>query len=226
MADLVLRAQRRAVIGKKVRFLRRQGLLPASLYGPGVASLPLQLPAREADAVLRRATATTLLPLHVDDGPARRVLVREVQRHPVSEQALHVDLFAISMTETTRAEVPLHFVGEAPAVTQLDGTLVRSLESVEVEALPTDLPARLDIDLSTIVDLHTVVHASDLVLPPGVILLTPLDAALVTVVPPRVETEAALEAAAEAEPAAETPAATAEAEPATDESASEEGTPS
>jgi large subunit ribosomal protein L25 len=198
MADLELRAQRRAVVGKKVRFLRRQGLLPASLYGPGLPSVALQLPAREAEAVLRRATATTLLPLHVDTEPARRVLVRGVQRHPVSEQALHVDLFAISMTETTRAEVPIHFVGEAPAVTQFDGTLVRSLESVEVEALPTDLPARLDIDLSTLVDLHSVVHAGDLALPPGVTLLTSPDAVLVNVVPPRIETEAAVEAAAEA----------------------------
>src|SRR3712207_1447468 len=116
MAELELRALRRAVVGKRVRFLRREGLLPVRLYGPGMESTALQLTAREAETVLRRATATTLLPLYVDDDTPRRVLVRQIQRHPVSDQVLHVDLFALPMNETRRAQVPLHFVGDAPAV--------------------------------------------------------------------------------------------------------------
>ena len=196
MADLELRARRRAVLGKKVRFLRREGWLPASLYGPGIESTALQLPSREVEAVLRRATGTTLLPLYVDDDSPRRVLVRQVQRHPVSDQALHVDFFALPMNETTRAQVPLHFVGDAPAVTQYEGTLVRSLETVEVECLPPDLPARLDVDLSVMVDLSSMIHAGDLDLPSGVTLLTAPEATLISVVPPRVETEGAPEEAA------------------------------
>jgi len=210
MAELELRARRRAVVGKRVRFLRRQGLVPASLYGPGVESTALELPARETEAVLRRTTTTTLLPLYVDQDTLRRVLVRQVQRHPVSDEALHVDFYALPMNETTRAQVPIHFVGEAPAVTQFEGTLVRGTESVEVESLPMDLPARLEVDLSTMVDLNSVIHASDLELPSGVTLLTSPDATLVSVVPPRVETEAA--EAAEPTAAAEAPTATAEAE--------------
>ncbi len=208
MADLVLRAQRRAVLGKKVRGLRRAGLVPANLYGPGLAPAALQLPMREVDTVLRHLTRTTLVPLEVEGEPARRVLVREVQRHPVDDRTLHVDFFAVPMNETIRTEVPLHFVGEAPAVAELEGTLVRSLETVEVEALPTDLPGRVEVDLSPLREFHHALHAGDLVLPRGVTLLTPPEAAVATVVPSRVEPELA----AEAEEAAE--AAPAEAEPA------------
>ncbi len=210
MPDFALRAQRRAVLGKKVRFIRRQGLLPASLYGPGVPSVALQLTARDAEHVLRRATATTLLPLQVDGDPPRRVLVREVQRHPVSERALHVDLYAVPLDVTTRAEVPLHFVGDAPAITQLDGTLIRNLESVEVEALPDNLPARLEVDLTALVDLHAVIHVSDLTFPSGVTVHTSPDTLVASVVPPRLEAAPVTAP----EPSAEAPASPADQAPA------------
>jgi large subunit ribosomal protein L25 len=214
MATVELRAQRRAVLGKKVRFLRREGQIPASLYGPGVASLPLQLPARETELALRRISTSTLVPLHVDGEPVRRVLVREIQRHPTGEQVLHLDLFAVSMNEVMRASVPIHVVGEAPAVNLLDGTLIHSLEAVEVEALPTDLPARLDVDVSGLDTLHSMVHVSDLAAPPGVTILTPADSVIVSVSPPRLAAEELPEAAAEAAPAA----AAAEEAPAAEES--------
>ena len=221
MADVVLRAQRRAVLGKKVRHLRRQGLVPASLYGPGIAPAALQVPVRELDHALREMTAATLATLEVQGEPVRRVLVREVQRHPVNERTLHVDFFAMPMDVTIRADVPVQTVGEAPAVTVLGGTLVRSVETVQVEALPTDLPERFEVDLSGLTEFHHAIHAGDLELPRGVTLLTPLDTALITVLPARIEAELAAEAAeaaeaaAEAQPAAEAeeaPAATGEAE--------------
>src|SRR3954451_7786572 len=223
MADIVLRARRRAVVGKKVRFLRREGLVPASLYGPGVTPAALQVPGRELDHALRQMTATTLAALEVEGEPMRRVLVREVQRHPVSDQTLHVDFFAMPMDITIRADVPIQTVGEAPAVTVLGGTLVRSAETVQVEALPTHLPQRFQVDLSNLAEIHHSIHASDLELPHGVALLTPPDTALITVLPARVEAEGtaeapqAVEATAEAEPTAEAeepagPAAEADAE--------------
>lgn len=203
MADVVLRARRRAVLGKKVRFLRREGFVPASLYGPGVAPTALQLPVRDLDAALRQMTATTLAALEVEGEPMRRVLVREVQRHPVNERTLHVDFFAMPMDVAIRADVPVQTVGEAPAVTVLGGTLVRSVETVQVEALPTDLPERFEADLSGLSEFHHAIHASDLVLPEGVTLLTPPDTALVAVLPARIEAELAAEAAEAAEAAAE-----------------------
>jgi large subunit ribosomal protein L25 len=99
--------------------------------------------------------------------------------------------------------VPLHFVGEAPAVTQLNGTLMRNLEAVAVECLPADLPARIDVDVTSLHEFHHAIHVSDLALPRGVTLLTAPETSVATVVPSRVETELAAEAA---EAAAEAPA--------------------
>jgi len=210
MADVELRAERREVLGKKVRFLRRKGLVPANLYGPGLDSMALQLPAKATELALRRISSSTLVPLAVEGEPTRRVLVRDIQRHPTGEQVLHLDLFAVSMSETMRTAVSLHFLGEAPAVAQFDGTLLHNVDSVEVEALPSDLPPRIPVDLSALDTLQAVIHASDLTIPDKVTLLTPPETVIVSVAPPRLAaeetpTEAAAEAPAEA--AAATPAA-------------------
>lgn len=203
MATRELRAQRRTILGKHVARLRRAGLTPANLYGPGLASVPLQLPTRELDLALRHIGPTTFVQLVVDEDPPRRVLVREVQRHPVTDQTLHVDFFAASLSEPMRATVPLHFVGEAPALSTFDATLVHSLEAIEVECLPSELPTRLDVDLSGLTELHAVLHVRDVPVPPGVTVLSPPDAVVVSVVPSTVEAEAA--AAAEAAPPAAPP---------------------
>ncbi|MBX5490338.1 MAG: 50S ribosomal protein L25 [Chloroflexi bacterium] len=207
MATRELRAQRREILGKKVAALRRAGLTPANLYGPGVAPTPLQLPTRELDIVLRRVSPSTFVHLTVDGEPPRRVLVREVQRHPVTDQTLHVDFFAASLSEPMRATVPLHFVGEAPAVTTLEGTLVHSLDAIEVECLPDRLPPRLDVDLSNLTELHAVIHVRDLPVPPDVTVLSPPEAVVVTVVPPKVEAEEVAAAEEPGAPAAPQPAA-------------------
>src|SRR4051794_15076510 len=213
MANLELRAERRAVLGKKVRFLRRDGLVPASLYGPGLTSVALQLAARETEAAMRRISSSTLVPLVMDGEPTRRVLVREVQRHPTGEQVLHLDLFAVSMNETMRTPVSLAFLGEAPAVKQLEGTLIHNLDAVEVEALPDDLPGRLEVDLSGLESLHSTIHVSDLVAPERVTILTPPETVIVSVAAPRlVAAEEQPAEAAEATPAAEAAPATEESE--------------
>jgi len=224
MADVELRAARRTVAGKKVRFLRRQGLVPANMYGPGLSSTPLQLPAREVDTLLRRTTATMLVPLRVDDEAPRRVLVRGVQRHPVDDRALHIDFYALAMNETLRTAVGLHFVGDAPAVAQFNGTLMHNVDTVDVECLPADLPARFDVDLSGLAELHQAVHVRDLTVPAGVTILTPEDTAVVTVLPPRIEVEEVEEAAeAAAEAAPEAPAAEAAPEETAEEATTAEG---
>jgi large subunit ribosomal protein L25 len=196
MATVELQAARRTVQGKKVRFLRREGLIPANLYAPGETSVSLQFPAKETEAALRRISSTMLVPLNLPGQAARRVLVREVQRHPVSERVLHIDLFAVSMTETMRTAISLRFTGEASAIAQLDGTLIHNLDTVEVEALPADLPPNLEVDLSTLTTLDAVVRVGDLTLPPGVTLLTPPESVVVSIAPPRLAAEIEAEAAA------------------------------
>jgi large subunit ribosomal protein L25 len=205
--DTTLQAEPRTVIGKQVRQLRRQGVIPANLYGNGLESRALQLPERLVTHRLARASRSALFQLELDGGRPQTVLVKSMQRHPVSGRVLHVDFYAVRMTEKLKATVPLQFVGEAPAVKQFDGTLMTSFDTVEVESLPADLPAAIEVDVSGLATFDDAVHLRDLSIPQGVEILSPAaDEVIAKVLPPRVEVEEVAEAEEAAE-AAETAAA-------------------
>ena len=218
--DTTLQAEPRTVIGKQVRQLRRQGLVPANLYGNGLESRALQIAERTVTHRLLRASRSTLFQLALDGGRPQTVLVKELQRDPVSGHVLHVDFYAVRESEKLRTAVPLHFVGEARAVRAFAGTLVTNMASVDVESLPADLPQVIEVDLSGLATLEDAVHVSDLHVPAGVEVLTPADELVARVLPPRVEEEVVEEAAEEA--AAEQPAEGAAEEPAEGEAASSE----
>ena len=218
MDTIKLEAQPREILGKKVKNLRRQGLVPANVYGRHLESTPVQLSERAVALQLLRASASSLVSLEVDGSP-RTVLVKKLQRHPTSGRVLHVDFYQVAMTEKLRASVPLHFVGEAPAVKQSGGTLLHSVSSVEVESLPADLPAGIEVDVSKLETTADAITVGDLSLPEGVTILSDPAGVVATVVPPAVapvEVEAAEEAAAPAEAGAEAeqPAEAAAEEPA------------
>ena len=217
--DTTLQAEPRTVIGKQVRQLRRQGLVPANLYGNGLESRALQLAERTVTHRLMRASRSTLFQLALDGGRPQTVLVKELQRDPVSGHVLHVDFYAVRESEKLRTAVPLHFVGEARAVRAFAGTLVTNMASVDVESLPADLPQVIEVDLSSLATLEDAVHVSDLRVPAGVEVLTPAEELVARVLPPRVEEEVAEEAA---EAAAEQPAEAAAEESAEAEAASSE----
>ena len=202
-----LDAEPRKIVGKQVRQLRRQGLVPANIYGASQASTPVQLGEKLVFTRVSRASRSTLYSLALD-GSKQTVIVKEIQRHPTSGQVLHVDFQRVNMAEKLRVAVPLHFVGEPPAVKQLKGTLLNNLTAIEVEALPGDLPSGIEVDLSGLETFEDALHVSALVLPPNVEVITPPDELVSRVSPPAVETEveaAPAEEAAEgeAEPAAE-----------------------
>jgi large subunit ribosomal protein L25 len=213
---VTLQAQSREILGKNVKLLRRQGLVPANVYGHRLDSKAVQLPERAVAQQVLRASGSTLFTLEVD-GTAQTVLVKKIQRHPTTSRVLHVDFYAVAMTEKLRASVPLHFVGEAPAVRQVGGTLLHSLTTVEVESLPSDLPTGIEADLSGLETVTDTLNVSDLKAPAGVTILNDPDQIIATVVPPAVQVEeaaAAPEAPAAVSPveAAEAPAAEAEAD--------------
>jgi large subunit ribosomal protein L25 len=210
---VTLQAQPRQILGKKVKLLRRQGLVPANVYGHHLASTAVQISERAVAQQVLRASGSTLFSLEVDGTP-QTVLVKRIQRHPTTSRVLHVDFYAVAMTEKLRATVPLHFVGEPPAVRQVGGTLLHSLNTVEVESLPGDLPTAIEADLSSLESTTDTLNVRDLRPPPGVTILNDPDQIIATVVPPAVqaeEAEAAPAEAAEAEAAGEQ-AAEAEAE--------------
>jgi len=168
MARPVVEAQRREVLGKKVRFLRRAGLVPANLYGRGVASMALQVPAEAVRGVLAQAGVSTLVSLKVEGGKARPVFLRGVQRHPLSSRLLHVDFYQVRMDEPIRVEVSLVFVGDSPAAKSSGAMLLHSINAVEIEGLPGDLPHTIEVDLSGLEEADQAIHVRDLSVAQGI----------------------------------------------------------
>ncbi|HEU4785393.1 MAG TPA: 50S ribosomal protein L25 [Ktedonobacterales bacterium] len=206
--QVTLHVERRTVLGKQVRHLRHQGLLPANIYGRDQESIAVQMNAHEMDRALKTHGAATLYRLVIaPDGKEEVVMVRHITRQPATNVMQHVDFFHVQMTEVMRAKVPVRLAGEAPAVKLHDGVLIQSLDMVEVEALPAELPDALELDISDMDELNTSRQASALKLPRKVTLVTPEDEIVVSIQAPRVAaTEEAPAAAGEA-PAAATPAA-------------------
>jgi large subunit ribosomal protein L25 len=194
-----LAAAHREVTGKAVARLRRQGVLPAVLYGHGVDSVNVQLDAHDFDLLRRRTGPNTLVDLALDGKKANPVLVHGVQLHPVSRRPLHVDLFLVRMTEELTVDVPLVAVGSAPAVELHAGTLLHPTETVRVRALPDNLPQSIEYPVDSLVDFDASIHVRDLEIPAGATLLTDGDEVVAKVLPPRVEVEEAPAAEAEAE---------------------------
>ena len=216
-----LAATNRDVLGKRVAHLRRAGQLPAVVFGHGVPSQALSLDSHEFELLQRRIGQNVLVDLSVEGKKPTPVLVQSVQRDPVYRRMLHVDLFAVRMTEELTVDVPLAMVGESYAVDKLGGTLLHILESVKVKALPDRLPQSVEVPIEGLVDFEATVHVRDLTIPPDVTLLTDPDEIVARVQQPRIEEEpvvaAAEEEVAEGEAAegeaAEGEAPTGEAEP-------------
>jgi large subunit ribosomal protein L25 len=191
-----LAAASRSVTGKAVAHLRRQGQLPAVVYGHGTASEALTLDAHDFDQLRRHVGASTLVDLAVDGGKTRPVLVHGVQVHRLSRRPIHVDLFAVRMTEELTVEVPLVSTGYAPAVDN-GGTLVHPVSTVKVRALPGNLPESLSYDLGRLETYDATITVADLVAPEGVTIQADPADVIARVLPPRVEETALV---AEAEP--------------------------
>jgi len=205
-----LAATKRDILGKRVARLRRAGQLPAVVFGHGVPSQPLSIDGHEFEQLQRRIGQNALVNLTVEGTKPTPVLVQHIQRDPVHRRMLHVDLFAIRMTEELTVDVPLVTIGESHAVEKLGGTLLHILQSVKVRALPDHLPQSIDVPIDGLVDFEATVHVRDLTIPDDVTLLTDPDEIVARVQQPRVEeepvvvgAEEAAEAEAEAAEAAE-----------------------
>jgi len=164
VVDLRLKATQRDVLGKKSRFLRRQGITPTHLYGNNIKSLALQCDAAELQHLLALAGRTRLISLEVDGKQARSVFVREIQRDEVSRQLLHVDFYQVRKGEKITVDVPIVFVGEAPAMKEKGRMIAHGITSLSIECLPDSVPPQIEIDLSPLEDLEQAIHVKDIVL--------------------------------------------------------------
>jgi large subunit ribosomal protein L25 len=211
MSETALVVESRAATGKgAVRKLRAAGRIPAILYGQGKESLPLSIDPRALEKVLRAGGANALLDLSVEGRPelgSPVALVKELQRHPIRGTIMHADLYQVDLTRTVEVEVPVHLIGKAKGI-DFGGILEHSLREIALECLPRSIPASIEVDISNM-EIGDVIHVRDLVLPPGVSLMSDPDLGVVHVALPAAEEEAPVVAAAEA--AADAVAATGEA---------------
>lgn len=198
----------RDVTGKAVARLRRDGHLPAVVFGHGVPSANVTVDVHAFESLRRHSGANTLIDLSVDGRKPLPALVHGVQFHPVTRRPLHVDLFVVRMTEELTVDVPLVGVGVSPTVDLHGGTVVHGVEHIKARALPDHLPQAIEFDLSVLVDFDTIIHVRDLPIPPGVTLVSDPDDVVARALPPRVEIE---EAPPAPEVPGEAPAAPAEA---------------
>ncbi len=199
MEAINLTAQSRELTGKKVAQLRRQGQVPAILYGHKTQPLSLQIEARALQQVLREAGTNRLITLSVDGvSDPRMVLVRDLQRDTISHALQHVDLYEVIMTERITAEVPIELQGESSLVKRGEALLFQGLDTIEIECLPGDLPPQIDVDLSSLQQIDATILVKDLKaqLSDAVEILTDLDEIVVKLLLP--EEEEVEEAAAEA----------------------------
>lgn len=148
-----LNVQSRKVTGKKVKLLRQQGIAPLHLYGHGVESLALQANAGDFQKALGRVGTTRLLGILIDGATSpRNVVIREIQRDPMTGRLLHVDLYQVSMAEKIKMEVSIRLTGEAPALKSSDNQLVQELETLDIECLPAQIPAYIVLDMSSLTE--------------------------------------------------------------------------
>lgn len=193
MEKVVLSASLRTVTGKQVKSLRRQGQLPAVIYGHGVNPVAITLDAHSTSLILPTISSSHLIEIDVE-GQMHTVLVRERQRHPVRGELIHLDFHEVSMTETLRLMVGLSFVGEAPAVKTYNAVVVNNFEEIEIEALPGDLPENLHVDISGLKEIGDMIMVKDIQVPSGVTVLSDMDEIVVVVTPPVSDEEPAEEA--------------------------------
>jgi large subunit ribosomal protein L25 len=194
METIQLKTEARATQGRSAKAVTQAGLIPAELYGHNVQNVHLSVNQIEFEKVLRKAGESTIIELQLPDGASRNVLIQDVARHYLSSQPIHVDFYEVKMTEKLTATIPIEFVGEAPAVKVLGGTLVKVLNEVEVECLPGDLPHQFDIDISGLDDFSKQILVKDLTVSDKVEIKADPDEVVATVQPPRdVEAELAVE---------------------------------
>ena len=203
-----LKVTPREVLGKKVSRLRREGVIPANVYGHALDSVAIQVPKEDLVHVMRTAGRNEIVYLRLDGEEPRPTFLRQVQRNPVTDAILHADFYQISLKEKVRMEVAVSLVGTAPAEQTYGGTLLHSLDRISVEGLPTDIPSVIEVDVAGLEEIDAAIHVGELKVPEGITVLTDPERVVAKIAPPQVEkVEEEVEAVAAEGEAAEAEAA-------------------
>lgn len=196
-----LRAEKRKVTGRKVKKLRREGVLPANIYGKKIKSCAVQLDLEIFLPVYQAVGETGIVDLSLKgETKVRPVLIHNVQLDPITDQPLHADFYQVDLKQKVTADIPVEITGESPAVKEKGGILIQPLTEVEVEALPAELPDRLEVDITGLKEINDAMTVGDLKMPKGVKGLTAPKQILAKIEPPAKEEEEALPPKEEAPP--------------------------
>lgn len=212
MTNIKLSAAKRTVTGRKVKKLREAGLIPANIYGKDVKSISIEVKVKEFKEVFKKAGETGIVEITVGK-ETRPVLVHNVQVHPATDEVLHVDFHQVNLKEKATAQIPLELVGESPAEKSGEGTVVLLMQELEVEALPSDIPSKFEIDASKLTEVDQTVKISDLDFDKGKVeFKLDVESIVAKVEPPQkeevveetpIETETTVQGTGEETPAAE-----------------------
>lgn len=189
MEKIELKAKKREIVGKKVKQLRENGFIPAVMYGSESKPENLTINAKEFKKVFEKAGSSSLVDIVIEGSETHKVLIHEPQIHPVSDEALHVDLYKINMKEKITTEIPLEFIGESIAVKDLEGNFITNKDNVEVECLPGDLIPKIDVDISVLKTFDDIIYVKDLNVPAVIEVLDDKEEIVAQVTPPRSEEE-------------------------------------
>ncbi len=190
MADAVqLTLQQRSVIGKKVKRIRQEGLVPGNVYGRGLESVSVQAPLVEVQQVFRSVPRNSVVTVQIEgETGTRPVVLRKVDRNPLTGEIRHVELYQVDLSRVIQSQALIVITGQSEAVHN-GGTLVQALDTLRLEALPLDMPAEVTVDISTLLNFGDVVHVGDVELPVNVRALLDDAAQVLSVVAPRLEEE-------------------------------------
>jgi len=185
-----LNAQLRSESNGKAKKIRTAGFIPAVIYGFGKANKNIKVKKHDFEKVFAVAGEFNLVDLSIDEAAPKKVIIKDVQRDGITDSIIHIDFYQVDMTKKITTEIPLNFIGEAKAVKESGGTLVKNMDSVEIECLPGDLVSHIDVDISVLENFDQFIRLHDLVLPHGIVLAQATNEAVVGVVETKVEEEA------------------------------------
>ena len=179
----------REIFGRKTNKERKNGLVPAVIYGKGMKPISLWVKALDAKKIVNKFGENSLVELETEKGEKYNAMINEIQRDVVNGNFLHIDFHKVRMDEKIEAEVELNFVGEAPATKELGGILVKNLTAIEVSCLPADLPAHIDVDVSVLKTFEDSIHVNDLKVPDKVEVKNDPETTVALIEEPRSEEE-------------------------------------
>lgn len=186
MSDTI-QAVHRNVLGKKVKRLREEGVLPANIYGRGLPSIAIQIDSRDFRKVVLSVGIRSMFQLLVEgESDPRHVLVRQLARSGGTGDPIHVDFYQVDLDRPIQTTVAINLVGIAPAVSDLAGTLLQHLETVQVRCLPLNIPSSFEVDVSSLNTFEDSIKITDVDFPEGVEILISEDMSIAGVQPPRV----------------------------------------